>query len=124
MDCITNIGNLDFKFAEQELYDNFFATAYMKSACDFYGAYLGLELVRPLTDKRVVTRRFGSAAYGNSNNHIFRYYSNLFDKNNNSCPSAYAVKKYLWLIKQRKPTESVVFFCTSYYVVYYWKDAR
>ncbi len=106
---LTNEGN--------KFYDNFFGTAYTKSACDFYGAYLGLEPVGPMTDKGVVARIFGSAAYGN--NQIFHYYGNLFDKDNNYRPSAQAVKKYLPLIKQRKTGESVAFFWPNYYAAYH-----
>ncbi|HZK71070.1 MAG TPA: beta-galactosidase, partial [Clostridia bacterium] len=110
-DCgirLTNEGN--------KFYENFFWTAYTKSACDFYGSYLGLEPVGPMTDNGVIIRVFGTAAYGNKQ--IFHYYDNLFDKENNYRPAAVAVNKYLSLIKQSKPNESVAFFWPGYYVAW------
>jgi hypothetical protein len=93
-----------------KFYDNFFVTAYTKSACDHYGAYYGLEPVGPSTERGVVARLFGSAAYGN--NQIFYYYGNLFpDKE--AKPAAH-VKKYNHMIQQRPLPESVAFFWPGY----------
>ncbi|MGC8622155.1 MAG: beta-galactosidase [Caldisphaera sp.] len=102
---LTNEGN--------KFYENFFWTSYTKSACNFYGAYMGLEPVGPMTKNGVVARIFGSAAYGNRQ--IFHYYNNLFDTNGNSLPSAYSVKKYSFLIKERNESKSVAFFWPGYY---------
>ena len=56
--------------------ENFFNTAYTHSACEFYGSYLGLEPVGPLTPEGVKARLFGSAVYGNRQ--MMFYYYNLF----------------------------------------------
>lgn len=69
-----------------------------------------------MTDNGVIIRVFGTAAYGNKQ--IFHYYDNLFDKENNYRPAAVAVNKYLSLIKQSKPNESVAFFWPGYYVAF------
>jgi hypothetical protein len=97
---LTNEGN--------KFYDNFFQTAYTRSACDFYGAYLGLEPVGPMTDKGVVARLFGSADYGNRQ--MFHYFGNLFEENAKPRPAAEALRKYLPLLQQRRLSEAVAFF--------------
>ncbi len=100
---LTNEGN--------QFFDNFFLTAYTKSACDFYGAYLGLEPVGPMTDNGVVARMFGSAAYGNRQ--IFHYYDNLFKPGGST--AAKAVKEYAGLIQERPFGEAVAFFWPGYF---------
>lgn len=102
---LTNEGN--------KFYENFFWTSYAKSACDFYGAYMGLEPVGPMTKNGVVARIFGSASYGNRQ--IFHYYGNLFDTNGNYLQTAYSVKEYSFLIKERNESKSVAFFWPGYY---------
>jgi hypothetical protein len=104
---LTNEGN--------KFYDNFFQTAYTHSACDFYGAYLGLEPVGPMTDKGVVARIFGSADYGIPQ--MFHYYSNLFD-GVNPRPAADALRQYLPLVHKRPLERSVAFFWPSYYAAF------
>lgn len=100
---LTNEGN--------QFYDNYFLTAYARSACDFYGAYLGLEPVGPMTANGVVARMFGSAAYGNRQ--IFHYYGNLFKPGDSS--AANAVKEYARLIQESPLGESVALFWPGYY---------
>lgn len=56
--------------------ENFFLTSYTHSACEFYGAYLGLEPVGGLTPEGVGARMFGTAVYGNRQ--IMYYYGNIF----------------------------------------------
>ena len=56
--------------------ENFRLTAHTHAACAFYGAYLGLEPVGPITTSGARARVFGSAAYGNRQ--IFHYYGNFF----------------------------------------------
>ena len=101
---LTNEGN--------KFYDNFFQTAYTRSACDFYGAYLGLEPVGPMTDKGVVARIFGSADYGNQQ--MFHYYGNLFD-GESPRPAADALRQYIPLVQKHPLEQSVAFFWPSYY---------
>lgn len=96
---LTNEGN--------KFYDNFFQTAYTRSACDWYGAYLGLEPVGPMTDKGVTARIFGSADYGNPQ--MFHYYGNLFD-GVSPRPAAAALRWYIPLIQKRPLERSVAFF--------------
>jgi hypothetical protein len=100
-------GGLRLTSEGNKFYDNFFQTAYTRSACDFYGAYLGLEPVGPMTDKGVVARIFGSADYGNRQ--MFHYYANLFD-GLTPRPAAEALRRYLPLIQQRPLEPSVAFF--------------
>jgi hypothetical protein len=103
---LTNEGN--------QFYKNFFITAYAQSACDFYGAYMGLEPVGPMIDTGVVARIFGSAAYGNRQ--IFHYYGNLFKAATpETRPAAEAVKEYLDLIQERPLPKSVGVFWPGYY---------
>ena len=102
---LTNEGN--------KFYDNFFITAYTESACDLYGAYMGLEPVGPITDKGVVARIFGSADYGNRQ--MFHYFNNLFENGVQPRPSTTGFKKYISLVQERKMGESVAFFWPGYY---------
>jgi hypothetical protein len=104
---LTNEGN--------KFYDNFFQTAYTRSACDFYGAYLGLEPVGPMTDKGVAARIFGSADYGNPQ--MFHYYGNLFD-GVNPRPAVDALRQYIPLVHKRPLERSVAFFWPGYYAAY------
>jgi hypothetical protein len=105
---LTNEGN--------KFYDNFFQTAYTRSACDFYGAYLGLEPVGPMTDKGVAARMFGSADYGNRQ--MFHYYGNLFEEDARPRPAAEALRKYLPLLKERALNEAVAFFWPGLYAAW------
>jgi hypothetical protein len=102
---LTNEGN--------KFYDNFFQTAYTRSACDFYGADLGLEPVGPMTDKGVTARIFGSADYGNRQ--MFHYFGNLFDEKAQPRPAAESLRQYNQLLQKRPLTESVAFFWPGYY---------
>ncbi len=105
---LTNEGN--------KFYENFFWTSYAKSACDFYGAYMGLEPVGPMTDMGVVARIFGSAAYGNRQ--IFHYYNNLFDTDGNYLSAADSVKRYLFIIGERKISKALALFWPGYYAAW------
>ena len=67
---LTNEGN--------KFYDNIVSTLYTWSACDFYGAYLGLEPVGPITRRGFRERLFGTLSYGNLQ--IHHYYGNLYNK--------------------------------------------
>jgi hypothetical protein len=102
---LTNEGN--------KFYDNFFITAYTESACNLYGAYMGLEPVGPITDKGVVARIFGSADYGNRQ--MFHYFNNLFEKDVKPRPSTEGFKKYISMIQERSMPETVGFFWPGYY---------
>ena len=90
-----------------KFYDNFYLTAYTHSACDYYGAYLGLEPVGPATYNGVTARLFGSAAYGNRQ--LFYYFGNLFPHGKAEAASRFA-GKYLHLVEPRKPDPAIAFF--------------
>jgi hypothetical protein len=105
---LTNEGN--------KFYDNFYSTAYTWSACKYYGAYLGLEPVGPITEKGVRARMFGSAAYGNRQ--IFHYYSNLMGDEGMPLPAAQALKDYVHLIQETQPDEAVAFFWPGDYIAW------
>lgn len=114
MVCARYAGGIRLTNEGNKFYDNFVVTALCKSACDYYGAYLGLEPVGPMTDQGVITRIFGSAAYGNRQ--IFHYYDNLFERYNGTPrPAATAVKQYGHLIRKRDLPESVAVFWPEYY---------
>ena len=87
---------------------NFPLTAHTAAACRFYGAYYGLEPVGPITERGVLTRTFGSAAFGNRQ--IFHYYGNVFDKENRPLPSAATVRDYAPLIGEREADPGLAFF--------------
>jgi hypothetical protein len=88
---------------------NFPITAPTHAACAFYGAYYGLEPVGPMTELGVLTRTFGSAAFGNRQ--IFHYYGNVFDrKDHRSSPAAQVVGKYASLIGTRAADKGIAFF--------------
>ena len=112
--CAKHGGGIRLTNEGNKFYENFFKTAYTKSACDYYGAYMGLEPVGPMIDTGVVTRIFGSAAYGNRQ--IFHYFNNLFERGRPE-PKAAAgsVKEHLGLIKARPLPKSVGVFWPGYY---------
>ena len=87
---------------------NFPLTALTCSACRTYGAYCGLEPVGPITERGVLTRTFGSAAYGNRQ--IFHYYSNVFDRDNRPLPAAATVRDTAGLIGERDLEPGLAFF--------------
>jgi hypothetical protein len=72
--------------------DNFAATAHCVSACRFYGSYIGLEPVGPMTAEGVRARVFGSLAY--ANRQIFHYGDNVFEKKSPR-PAAAALHDFL-----------------------------
>jgi hypothetical protein len=106
--CGIRLTNESNKF-----YDNFFVTAYTRSACDFYGATMGLEPVGPMTEKGVVARIFGSADYGNRQ--MFHYYGNLFEDGVKPRPAAAKFRQYIGLVGGRKPAEAAAFFWPGSY---------
>jgi len=97
---LTNEGN-KFDF-------NFPLTAHTKAACDFYGAYLGLEPVGPMTEQGVRARMFGTIAFGNRQ--MFHYYSNLFDLENRPLPAATSVRRYASLLGEQEAERGIAFF--------------
>ena len=97
---LTNEGN---KFTY-----NFPLTSHTHAACAQYGAYLGLEPVGPMTQQGVLSRTFGSIAFGNRQ--VFHYYGNLFGKDNQPLPAAESVRKYAALIGPRPVEKGIAFF--------------
>ena len=91
-----------------KFYDNFRLTAHTHAACSFYGAYLGLEPVGPITEKGLRTRMFGSAAFGNRQ--MFHYYGNLFDQENRPLASAEGVRRYAPLLGEREVERGIALF--------------
>ena len=87
---------------------NFPLTSHTHAACEFYGAYLGLEPVGPITEQGVRARMFGSAAYGNRQ--IFHYYSNLFDKDNRPLPAARSLPASVPLLAEQPSERGIALF--------------
>ena len=83
-----------------KFYENFRLTAHTHAACSFYGAYLGLEPVGPITEQGVRARMFGSAAYGNRQ--IFHYYRNVIGSDNLPLPAAEAVRECVPFLQDQK----------------------
>lgn len=115
--CAKHTGGIRLTNEGNKFYDNFFITAYCKSACDYYGAYLGLEPVGPMIDKGVVARIFGSAAYGNRQ--VFHYFSNLFEEDAKPKPAANSVKRYINLIKEQPLPKTVAVYWPNYYTAWH-----
>ena len=106
---LTNEGNRFFQ--------NFFVTSYAHSACEFYGAYMGLEPVGPMTAEGVTARMFGSAVYGNRQ--IFYYYGNIFKTPEKEGDSIYDDRtrrfmQYLPMLKEGKSGCEAAFFWPYY----------
>lgn len=95
-------------------FENFYLTAYTWSACKFYGAYLGLEPVGPMTPEGVGARMFGSAYY--KNRQIFHYAGNLFDFGRAEIKTAASEKltEYLPLIEEGAFSCETAFFWPGY----------
>lgn len=96
---LTNEGN--------NFFENFYLTIHMQSACEFYGAFMGLEPVGPILPEGVVVRTYGSLAYGNRQ--IFHYYSNLHEQKN-GCYAGQIVKKYEDMIGERSLKRKITMF--------------
>lgn len=98
-------------------FENFFCTSYTHSACEFYGAYLGLEPVGPLTPEGVKARMFGSAVYGNRQ--MMYYYYNLFKEPSFEGESIYtgntdAFMQHLHLLNETETKTDTAFFWQGY----------
>ncbi len=91
-----------------KFYENFRLTAHTHAACSFYGAYLGLEPVGPITEQGVRARMFGSAAYGNRQ--IFHYYKNVFGNDNHPLPAAGAVRECVPFLQEQEVERGIGFF--------------
>ncbi len=96
---LTNEGN--------NFYENTYLTIHMHSACEYYGAYLGLEPVGPILPLGVAVRTYGSIAYGNRQ--IFHYYGNLTEKEKGRSGGDF-VKQYQELIEEREMKQKITFF--------------
>jgi Beta-galactosidase len=96
---LTNEGN--------NFYENCYLTVHMHSACQFYGAYMGLEPVGPILPQGVTARMFGSAAYGNRQ--VFHYYGNLFAEKQPGA-GAERVRQYRNLIGEHQTESKIAFF--------------
>jgi hypothetical protein len=101
-------GGIRLTNEANRFYHNFTITAYAWSACRFYGAYLGLEPVGPMTERGVRARVFGSIAYGNRQ--IFHYYGNVMGEDAKPLPAAAALKDYLPLAGEREVPSGIAFF--------------
>ncbi|MCL1909456.1 MAG: beta-galactosidase [Kiritimatiellaeota bacterium] len=89
--------------------ENFRLTAHTHAACEFYGAYLGLEPVGPITTLGARTRIFGSAAYGNRQ--IFHYYGNFFEHGGvKRLPSAAECVANSAFLAEHKPERGLALF--------------
>ena len=89
--------------------ENFRLCSHTAAACKFYGAYLGLEPVGPMTEQGVRNRMFGSAAFGNRQ--VFHYYGNVFNpKTNAAFPAAACVRENAKLIGESEAESGIAFF--------------
>lgn len=92
-----------------KFYENFRLTAHTHAACNFYGAYLGLEPVGPITPEGIRTRNFGSAVYGNRQ--MFHYYHNFFNRQDNPLPLSIAgMRETESLLEQNQAEKGIAFF--------------
>ena len=96
---LTNEGN--------NFFENFYLTIHMQSACEFYGAFLGLEPVGPILPEGVAVRTYGSVAYGDRQ--IFHYYSNLHEQKSGR-NAGEIVNKYEDMIEERKLDRKITMF--------------
>lgn len=88
--------------------DNFRLTAHVHAACGYYGAYLGLEPVGPLTEMGVRARVYGSATYGNRQ--MFSYYGNFFNQKGEPLPGAAVFKNEAPLLRETRVERGIAFF--------------
>jgi hypothetical protein len=89
--------------------ENFRLCAHTSAACRFYGAYLGLEPVGPMTEQGVRNRMFGSVAFGNRQ--VFHYYGNVCDpKTGTLLPGADSVRSHAALIGEQPVEDGIALF--------------
>jgi len=89
--------------------ENFRLCAHTHAACRFYGAYLGLEPVGPMTEQGVRNRMFGSAAFGNRQ--VFHYFGNVCDpKTAVPHSAAAAVRDHAHLIGESDVEDGIALF--------------
>ncbi|CAN5504184.1 hypothetical protein BH10PLA1_BH10PLA1_16490 [soil metagenome] len=87
---------------------NYPLTSHTHAACEFYGAYFGLEPVGPITENGVSARMFGSAAFGNRQ--VFHYYKNLFDDENQPKSTLARFKQSSSLIHEQPSERGIAMF--------------
>lgn len=106
-------GGMRLTNEQNKFFVNFFdCNAYMHSACEFYGAYLGLEPAGPMTKEGVGSRIFGSAVYGNRQ--IFFYFDNIYPGRDMNSETAKLFKKYIPLINERKSNKQTAVLWPKY----------
>jgi hypothetical protein len=115
--CAKYNGGLRLTNEANRFFENFYLTSYTHSACEFYGAYLGLEPVGPMTAEGVTARMFGSAAYGNRQ--IFYYYNNIYNREAKPGEPIHddrtrRFEQYLPLLGERRTECELAFFWPSY----------
>ncbi len=97
---LTNEGN--------NFFTNLHDTIHMHSACEYYGAFMGLEPAGPMLPQGVVNRMYGSAVFGNRQ--IFHYYGNLLDAEGNRNGAAEEILRYRDLIREQKAAGPVTLY--------------
>lgn len=89
--------------------ENFRLCAHTHAACRFYGAYLGLEPVGPITEQGVRNRMFGSAAFGNRQ--VFHYFGNVCNPADGTpIPAGNCISDHADLIREHKVEEGIALF--------------
>lgn len=106
-------GGMRLTNEQNDFFINFFdCNAYMHSACEHYGTYLGLEPAGPMTKEGVGARIFGSAVYGNRQ--IFFYFENIYPKCDMEGETSKLFKKYIPLINERKSNKQTAVLWPKY----------
>ena len=96
-----------------DFFENFFFdTAYTHSACEYYGAYMGLEPVGAMTKEGIGSRIFSSSVF--ANRQIFFYYYNLYPEKNMDNEYSRIFSEYIPLLAERKTNKETAVFWPSY----------
>lgn len=111
--CAKYNGGLRLTNERNKFFSNFFdGSAYTHSACEQYGAYLGLEPVGGMTKEGIGSRIFSSSVFGNRQ--IFFYFANIYPEAKMECENAEIFAKYIHLVKERKTKKETAVMWPTY----------
>ena len=111
--CAKYNGGIRLTNERNDFFENFFFdTAYTHTACEYYGAYMGLEPVGSMTKEGISSRIFSSSVFGNRQ--IFFYFYNIYPENNMNSEYSEIFAKYIPLLKEKKTNKQTAVFWPSY----------
>lgn len=111
--CAKYNGGIRLTNERNKFFSNFFdGVAYTHSACEQYGAYLGLEPVGQMSKEGIGSRIFGSAVFGNRQ--VFFYFYNIYPDGNMNSEHSKIFAEYIPLIQEHKTKKETAVLWPTY----------